>query len=995
MIIMLATRSANAKCRTVVLLFPLFASLVLLNQYGFAQGGLTVTPQQVNMAAPAGAAQPAVQTIFVASTGQDVPFDAAVRYLTPTVGWLSVTPSSATTPSKLTLTADASKLTAGTYVAQVTTTAGTLGGLATVYFTVGTPGSGGSLIVSPTSLTFFDNSGTASTLARSIAVTAAAGIDTPVTYTASASSDGNWLTVSPFPATTPGTVLVSAATANLQPGIYTGSVVLTPDAGNPVFILVALSTAGTTASEFHLALSQTSVRINHQLGTSLPPAQTVDVTFGDTFRQYTASTTDSWIRLSTFLAPPSQSISDVAPGQFRISIDPAGLGTGTYPGTVTVSSEGSAPVQLPVTLTVGDQTALNAVPSSLALSEDPADSQQFVIVTATGTANLAFSASISPGASWLRVIPSSGVARSSGTYLTLSADATGLAAGTYTGTVRLTVPGGSAGLDVPVSLNVSGAADSGTLSVAIDSIDFQGVVGTPNPVNTFTVDSTVPEARHKFTVAASSTEGWLSVDPFLAAAPASVKVTANLTAVPGPGTYNGKIVITSLVSGIAGTIPVTLVLAARGIASDQTSLAFTQSPDGTFPTKTIQITSNVPSTVRVNSTPPWLSVTPASGATPLSLTATVNPAGLPVGTSSGNIQIAGPDNQLTIPVSIEIPPPPGPKVTPDTLDLTYKLGTSGPVTMTLGVESGGGTAAFSAAATTDSGVPWLSVSPASGNTPATITVKVDTSLVVAGKQSGNVTITLADGASTEIPVSLDVAPSTVHVDAVLHGATFAPTPIAPGQIVTIIGTGLGPAAGVSAKPSAAGALPTQLGDTTVTFDGVPAPLMFVRTDQINAIVPYSMFGRLSAHLQVQTPSSLSIPVELKVVDAVPGIFTASGTGTGQAAALNIDMSPNSPINPADRGSVVTVFGTGEGQTNPPGQDGRVVTTDLHHPLLPVSATVGGMPTTATYFGSAPGLVSGVFQANVNIPNEVQSGPVTIQLQVGTATTQANVTVFVR
>jgi uncharacterized protein (TIGR03437 family) len=51
-----------------------------------------------------------------------------------------------------------------------------------------------------------------------------------------------------------------------------------------------------------------------------------------------------------------------------------------------------------------------------------------------------------------------------------------------------------------------------------------------------------------------------------------------------------------------------------------------------------------------------------------------------------------------------------------------------------------------------------------------------------------------------------------------------------------------------------------------------------------------------------------------VVPSVPGIFTKTQTGTGQAAALNQDGSPNSEANPAARGSTVSLFATGEGQT---------------------------------------------------------------------------------
>ena len=109
----------------------------------------------------------------------------------------------------------------------------------------------------------------------------------------------------------------------------------------------------------------------------------------------------------------------------------------------------------------------------------------------------------------------------------------------------------------------------------------------------------------------------------------------------------------------------------------------------------------------------------------------------------------------------------------------------------------------------------------------------------------------------------------------------------------------------------------------------------------------------------------------------------------------MDYTPNSLANPAQRGSVITVFGTGEGQTNPPGQDGRIILSDLRRPLLPVVARIGGRLTEVLYAGSAPTLVSGGFQANVRIPEDIEPGTVPIEIEVGGLPAQADVTIVVR
>jgi uncharacterized protein (TIGR03437 family) len=93
----------------------------------------------------------------------------------------------------------------------------------------------------------------------------------------------------------------------------------------------------------------------------------------------------------------------------------------------------------------------------------------------------------------------------------------------------------------------------------------------------------------------------------------------------------------------------------------------------------------------------------------------------------------------------------------------------------------------------------------------------------------------------------------------------------------------------------------------------------------------------------------SIPLAL----AAPGIFLANYS-TRQAAALNADGSPNSQSNPAKRGTVVAFFGTGGGDTNPPGVDGGFWSTSpLAKLIQPVSVQMGGVDAEVQYAGSAP------------------------------------------
>ena len=215
---------------------------------------------------------------------------------------------------------------------------------------------------------------------------------------------------------------------------------------------------------------------------------------------------------------------------------------------------------------------------------------------------------------------------------------------------------------------------------------------------------------------------------------------------------------------------------------------------------------------------------------------------------------------------------------------------------------------------------------------------------------------------------------------VVNAGSFLPGPVAPGELVTLIGSGIGPASSQvpSGSPSS-----TILGGTSVFFDGTAAPLLYAASNQINAIVPFSVSGETATQLTVTAQGQTIAAVVQSVAAAAPGVFTLDSTGTGPGAILNQDLSVNSPSNPAVQGSFIAVFATGAGQTNPPGVDGQITGAVLPTPLLRVSVQIGGLDAKALYAGAAPGLIAGVIQVNALIPPGAPSGSaVPIVLTVG-------------
>jgi len=235
----------------------------------------------------------------------------------------------------------------------------------------------------------------------------------------------------------------------------------------------------------------------------------------------------------------------------------------------------------------------------------------------------------------------------------------------------------------------------------------------------------------------------------------------------------------------------------------------------------------------------------------------------------------------------------------------------------------------------------------------------------------------------------------MQLTAVVSGASFLQGPVAPGEIVAIFGAGLGPAPLANAQLGDNGQVLTSLSGTQVFFDSVAAPLLYTSQGQVGAVVPFGTAGP-TTRVQVQYQDQVSAPVTLLVAAACPSLFSSDGTGGDIGAILNQDSSPNGWGNPAPRGSIVVLYGTGGGQTTPPGTDGAIVGgLPLPTPILPVTVTVDGQPADVLYAGDAPGLIQGVMQINVRVPDAASSGAVSVVLKVGDFSSPSTVTVIVQ
>jgi uncharacterized protein (TIGR03437 family) len=240
------------------------------------------------------------------------------------------------------------------------------------------------------------------------------------------------------------------------------------------------------------------------------------------------------------------------------------------------------------------------------------------------------------------------------------------------------------------------------------------------------------------------------------------------------------------------------------------------------------------------------------------------------------------------------------------------------------------------------------------------------------------------------------APSSTPPLRVVNLGSLIDQPVAPASVVTILGASIRPGAVTPAQLGPDGKLPTLLGGYQVFFDEVAAPLILAAPGQITAIVPNEVAAKAQTVIAVGLFADL-IPyptVTVPVNPTAPAILAQGSSGTGQAAAVNLDGTVNSITNPAQAGSIVSLYVTGAGATAD--GDGAVATSAKPGTAVQVVAGNNPYQTAAVlYAGPSPGIISAVTQIDVQLPAGVTGGHVPIYFLAGGLSSQSGLTIAVK
>jgi len=431
-----------------------------------------------------------------------------------------------------------------------------------------------------------------------------------------------------------------------------------------------------------------------------------------------------------------------------------------------------------VTLTV--TAGLDVSPTQLSFTSGIGGSptSQTISVTHGTNASYASTATTQQG-NWLMVTPSSG---STPGTLTVTANPTGLAAGTYTGSVQVTASGQTQ--TIPVRLTIS-EPGGGTFSLQPSSLVFSYQIGGTTPAASTVSISSTQAATFSLSPITTNGGNWLSVTPAtgsLSNSAQHITISVNPAGLAA-GTYTGQI---QAFSGglVAARLPVTLTVTGSSgvpITVSPSSLSFQAGTESTATLQqTLAMTSPSPTafTVSAGSVGNWLLVTPETGSiNPITALAVLaDPAGLLPGTYSGTVTITAPGQPpLVVPVTLVITSGSGTtlNVTPSALTFNMQPGGTLPPNQVLRITSLVPTFFQVTSSGISNNTIWLLALPNAGQSQTsgtTITVGVISNQLTAGDYRGTIAVTATGQNPITIPVVLNVGTLTITTNSLPAGS---------------------------------------------------------------------------------------------------------------------------------------------------------------------------------------------------------------------------------
>ena len=557
------------------------------------------------------------------------------------------------------------------------------------------------------------------------------------------------------------------------------------------------------------------------------------------------------------ILPVSSSVITIPPGVLQYEdVNADGLGTTWFISSVPIRMiQYAQPVDVPQSFVT--EPTVETPPPALPLSLPPsivwnwqtgtaAPIPQTILISSPGSSG-GFTASVS-GGDWLTITPTQTTMPA---VLTVTANPQSLGPGTYAATITVTpiVPASLAGFTaqpsvIAVTLNVSSQQ---LLYATFGSTSFSLLGGQLTHPLTGTITTNgnpVP-----FTVTASTSSGgpWLSVTSSSAITPAQLTLSADPTGL-APENYSGTLTIVG--AGNTLTVPVSFRIfpAVLPIQYNGQPPAFIREAGAPEPPSgaTEFIVSPANGTVTVayqtDTGGDWLHTQLFVIAGSAIVTVSVTSSGVAPGTYHGAVTVRSSVNgSVRVPVTLTVVTKPvdPPTVTPTSISITTSAGVMSDIqTLTAHSSTEPDLVNITAA-----GARGLSLSPASPNSIGLSpeTVNISGTQQLPGAYFGTIVVSNSAGSVT-VPTSLYVTASPAVppvLGAVVNGASMRRGSLAPGEIIVVFGSGIGPAP-ASLELDSGGKVSSSLSGTQLLINGIPAPMIYASVGQLTAVVPYEV-----------------------------------------------------------------------------------------------------------------------------------------------------------
>jgi uncharacterized protein (TIGR03437 family) len=748
-------------------------------------------------------------------------------------------------------------------------------------------------------------------------------------------------------------------------------------------LTAAVVTPGFGAAAAGIGTSPTAIQFSYQIGAAtLPVAQVLQVTSSPSALNFTAAISGSPFNAAWLLI---SSTTGVTPDPLKVEVNPTSLAAGAYAGTITftaVSGTQTYTQSVIVTLLVSNPPAtVTASPTTLNFTyvtgapvPSPSLSSAFILASSGS----AVSATVSvTGASWLTVTPAGNISLV-GLFNTIAVtvNPTGLAPKVYSANVTISAPAATnKTTTVAVTLTVAAAPPIVTglwppgviqgASPPIVTVEGNSYYSTStvsasgfSPAATVTATDGTNTATETFVIPAyqpTSTEIYIDVASPMPSGVAAAAYTQPLATIGGTAPYTYSL--------IGGVMP-------SGLSISGTNISGTPTAAGSYTFVVEAMDSSATPLIAYSYLK--LTIAPAASA---ALAITIAAAPLPLGTVG---TVYGP------------------------VTLTATGGTGGPYTWSaLNLPPGmtlSAAGVLTGTPSTDGSLGPLAGSVVSNQ--AILATVPTADLANAGVLRLAVT-TPAPGGGTSNEGQFQIYGPGPQITAITNSASFQQGTLAPGEVLTIFGLGLGPAALALFDPSMPPipmVLPSASPSTSVTINGTAAPIIYTSASQVGVIVPYSIAGA-SAQVVVTYGGIASQAFTVAVATVDTGIYSLASSGQGQGAILNFvsgSYTINSTSNPAPGGSTVVIYLTGAGATTSVVDNQLIPSNPAITPALSPLVTIGGQAATVLAAQAPVGSVPGLIQLNVTVPTGLTAGAaLPVIATIGGVQSQAGLTIAVK